>query len=82
MSDTRYDLFTEEHDALRASVRDFVEREIRPNVEEWEAERDFPRALYERCGELGLFGLKYDEEFGGSGPVAAVPGKIGGFRWR
>ncbi|MGH2785915.1 MAG: acyl-CoA dehydrogenase family protein [Actinomycetota bacterium] len=68
MSDTRYDLFTEEHEALRSSVRDFVAREIRPFVEEWEEQRDFPRSLYERVGELGLFGLKYEEEYGGSGP--------------
>jgi acyl-CoA dehydrogenase len=68
MTEPRYDLFTEEHDALRASVRDFVGREIRPFVDEWEAQRDFPRSLYERVGELGLFGLKYEEEYGGSGP--------------
>ncbi|MGH2794011.1 MAG: acyl-CoA dehydrogenase family protein, partial [Actinomycetota bacterium] len=68
MADTRYELFTEEHEALRSSVRDFVGREIRPFVEEWEAQRDFPRSLYERVGELGLFGLKYEEEYGGSGP--------------
>ena len=68
MSELRYDLFSEEHEALRHSVRDFVAREIRPHVDEWEALRDFPRSLYERCGELGLFGLKYEEEYGGSGP--------------
>ncbi|MFY9586765.1 MAG: acyl-CoA dehydrogenase family protein, partial [Actinomycetota bacterium] len=68
MSEARYDLFTEEHEALRDSVRDVVGREIRPFVDEWEAPRDFPRSLYERCGELGLFGLKYEEEYGGSGP--------------
>lgn len=65
---TRYDLFTAEHEAFRASVRGFVEREIAPHVEEWERARDFPRSLYERCGDQGLFGLKYEEEYGGSGP--------------
>jgi acyl-CoA dehydrogenase len=64
----RYDLFTAEHDAFRASVRDFVQREIAPHADEWEAQRDFPRSLYERCGEMGLFGLKYEESYGGSGP--------------
>ena len=68
MTEPRYKLFTEEHDALRSSVADFVAREIRPFVDGWEKERDFPRTLYERCGELGLFGLKYEEEYGGSGP--------------
>jgi acyl-CoA dehydrogenase len=64
----RFDLFTPEHEAFRASVREFVRREITPHIEEWEAARDFPRSLYERCGELGLFGLKYDQTYGGSGP--------------
>lgn len=65
---TRYDLFTPEHDAFRLSVREFVAREIEPNIEQWEREGDFPRSLYERCGDLGLFGLKYEESCGGSGP--------------
>lgn len=68
MSGARWELFTDEHDELRRSVRAFVEREIAPNVEEWEREGDFPRALYERMGELGFLGLKYPEEYGGSGP--------------
>ncbi|MGH2829632.1 MAG: acyl-CoA dehydrogenase family protein [Actinomycetota bacterium] len=49
-------------------MRDFVSREITPNVERWEQERDFPRSLYERCGALGLLGLKYEASYGGSGP--------------
>ncbi|MBI4729606.1 MAG: acyl-CoA dehydrogenase family protein [Acidobacteria bacterium] len=65
---TRYELFTAEHEAFRASVRAFVEREILPHTEEWETAGDFPRSVYERCGEMGLFGLKYPEEYGGSGP--------------
>lgn len=64
----RYELFTEEHEALRESARAFVSKEIAPFVEEWEQQGDFPRALYERMGELGLLGLKYDEQYGGSGP--------------
>ncbi|MCA1830187.1 MAG: acyl-CoA dehydrogenase family protein [Actinobacteria bacterium] len=68
VEDARWDLFTEEHDALRQSVRAFIEREIRPHVERWEKDRDFPRALYERMGDLGFLGLKYPEEYGGSGP--------------
>jgi len=68
MTDSRWDLFTEEHEAFRDSVRQFVQKEIAPNVEEWERERDFPRDLYVRFGELGLLGLKYDEKYGGTGP--------------
>ena len=63
-----YTLFREEHEALRESIRRFVDKEIAPFVEEWEAAGDFPRDLYPRCGELGFFGLKFDERVGGSGP--------------
>ena len=68
MTEPRWELFTEEHEELRKSVRAFVEREIRPYVDEWEEKKDFPRALYERMGELGFLGLKFPEEYGGSGP--------------
>ena len=64
----RYELFTEDHEAFRDSVRSFVDKEIAPNVEDWERDGDFPRALYTRMGELGLLGWKYDEQYGGSGP--------------
>lgn len=63
-----YALFREEHEALRESIRRFVGKEISPFVEEWEEQGDFPRDLYERCGELGFFGFKFSEEYGGSGP--------------
>jgi len=59
--------FTEEHQELRETVRRFVEKEIAPNVMEWEEAREFPRELFGRCAELGLLGLKFPEEYGGQG---------------
>ena len=59
--------FTEEHEALRESLRSFIEKEIRPHAPEWEAAEEFPRALFTRMGELGFLGLKYPEEYGGQG---------------
>jgi acyl-CoA dehydrogenase len=59
--------FTEEHEALRESLRAFVEREIRPHAPAWEAAEEFPRELYTRMGELGFLGLTYPEEYGGQG---------------
>ena len=65
----RYGLFTPEDDELRSAVRAFVEREIRPHVEEWERAGDFPyRNVFRRAGALGLFGAKYEERYGGTGP--------------
>ena len=59
--------FGDEHEQLRESVGRFVRGEIAPHVEKWEQAREFPRELYERCGELGFLGLKYPEELGGQG---------------
>ena len=62
------DLFTPEHEQLRIQVRAFVEKELQPNAQEWEAAESFPRAIFKRVGDLGFFGLKYPEDVGGSGP--------------
>jgi acyl-CoA dehydrogenase len=55
-----------EHEAFRASVRAFVEREIAPQVDAWDEAGEFPRALYGRAAALGLLGLGYPEELGGT----------------
>jgi acyl-CoA dehydrogenase len=60
-------LFQEEHEMLRKSVRGWVEKEIKPHVEEWEQKGEFPRELFYRAGELGFLGLTYPEVYGGSG---------------
>ena len=69
MSSTDYpDIFTPEHDELRAAVRSFVDKELLPNAQEWEDKEAFPREVFERVGSLGFFGAKYPEAVGGSGP--------------
>ena len=59
--------FEDEHEQLRATISRWVETEIVPNVDEWEAAREFPLSLYRRAGELGFLGLKYPESLGGQG---------------
>ncbi len=61
------DYFDESHRMLRQTAARFVEKEIKPFVEEWEEAGEFPRQLYKRAGELGLLGVGYPEEWGGSG---------------
>jgi alkylation response protein AidB-like acyl-CoA dehydrogenase len=62
-------LFTEDHDRLRAGVREFEERRLAPNAEAWEREGDFPALeVFREAGEMGLFGAKYEERYGGTGP--------------
>ncbi|WP_232059652.1 acyl-CoA dehydrogenase family protein [Kyrpidia spormannii] len=59
--------FTEEHDRLRESVRRFVEKEVKPYVDQWEEQGEFPKSILRRMGELGFLGLRYPEEVGGQG---------------
>src|SRR4029079_3297115 len=60
--------FDTEHTMFRDMVRRFVEKEIEPHVEEWEAQRIFPaHELFKKAGDLGLLGLSYPEEYGGAG---------------
>ena len=61
-------LFTQEHEELRRTVRNFVQKEINPHVEEWEAAGRFPiHELFRKMGDLGLLGVTKPEEFGGMG---------------
>ena len=58
---------TEEHEAVRAMVRDFARTEIAPRVKEWDEAQVFPRDVLARLGELGMLGVLVPEEFGGAG---------------
>jgi acyl-CoA dehydrogenase len=62
------ELFSKEHDELRASVRSFVDKELFIHCEEWEREESFPKDVFKRVGELGYFGMKFPPDIGGSGP--------------
>ena len=59
--------FLEEHNMLREQVRRFVENEIVPNGDAWEADGSVPRELLLQMGELGFLGLTHEEKYGGSG---------------
>src|SRR6516165_7284710 len=63
----RFPYFTEEHDRIRQKVRQFCEDEIAPFAEEWDNAGEFPRELFNKAGDLGLFGLRVDPRWGGSG---------------
>ncbi|MGW6157090.1 acyl-CoA dehydrogenase family protein [Streptomyces sp. NPDC055144] len=60
--------FTDEHHAFRRTVRDFVEAEIQPHMDEWEAAGMFPaHELFPKLAKIGLLGLEYDPAYGGEG---------------
>jgi alkylation response protein AidB-like acyl-CoA dehydrogenase len=58
---------TTEQELLRASARAFAEREIVPNVREWDRAEAIDRSLVPRLGQAGFLGAGWSEEFGGSG---------------
>ena len=57
---------TDEERAIRETVRDFAESEIRPHVMEWDEAQAFPRALLGKLGALGFLGCFVPEEYGGA----------------
>ena len=59
--------FTEEHDLFRASLRDFLQKEVAPHIEAWEASGTIDRSIWGKMGEMGFFGIAYPEAYGGMG---------------
>ncbi len=58
---------TPEHELFRGTVRKFVEEELRPRAREFDAAGRFDTSLYKKMGDLGMLGLRYDDEYGGAG---------------
>ena len=58
--------YTAEHVAFRDMVRRFVEREIEPYAHAWDEAGEFPRVLYEKAAQVGLLGLGFPAEYGGT----------------
>ena len=61
-------ILTEEHEAIRATIAQFIDKEINPYADQWEEEGIFPaHELFKKMGNLGLLGISRPEEFGGMG---------------
>ena len=52
---------------VRVMARDFAQKEIIPNVQQWEKEGCYPKDIVRKMGELGFLGVFIPEEYGGSG---------------
>lgn len=59
--------FNEDHNVLRESIRKFVDKELNPNMDEWE-QTDAPlHEIFKKFGDLGILGIRYDPKYGGQG---------------
>ena len=58
--------FSEHHNLLRQSVRDFVRAEVAPHAKKWDAEERFPTEIIPKLADMGLLGIRIPEEFGGA----------------
>jgi len=79
---------TEDQEQLRREIRDFAAREIAPNVMRWDEASEFPADLVKQLGQMGLMGIIFPAEYGGSGlgyldymlaieELSAVDGSVG-----
>ena len=59
--------FTEDHEYIRGLAREFAEKELAPIAGEIDKEDEIPQRIYDTMAEMGFFGLKIPEEYGGSG---------------
>lgn len=57
--------FSEEHDSFRQSLKDFLQKEVVPHIEKWEATGTIDRFIWKKFGDMGFFGINYPEAYGG-----------------
>lgn len=57
--------FNDEHRLFRQSLRDFLDKEVVPFVDQWEEDREIPRSIWKKFGDMGYFGLDQQEAYGG-----------------
>ncbi len=61
------DLLTDEHKMVRGAIREFVKKEISPNIENWAENNHFPQEMVKKFGEIGAFGPFVPSKYGGGG---------------
>src|SRR5262249_48237993 len=63
----RRTVFSEDHEAFRQTLREFINAEVVPEYPKWYEAGLVPREFYYKLAELGLFGIEVPEEYGGAG---------------
>ncbi|HEU5456817.1 MAG TPA: acyl-CoA dehydrogenase family protein [Nocardioides sp.] len=60
-------IYTQEHEDFRATVREFLEREVVPHHDQWEKDGQVSREVWTKAGAQGLLCFDVDEAYGGAG---------------
>lgn len=60
-------IFREEHHLFRTALRDFLQREVAPYIDDWETEGQIPRSIWSKFGNMGFLGTTIAPKYGGSG---------------
>ena len=60
-------IYETDHELFRESAREFIAREVTPNVTKWEEAGIVDKDMFRRAGEAGLLGMAIPEEHGGGG---------------
>ena len=58
--------FTEDHETFRQGLRQFLDKEVKPFIDEWEEKGQIPKEVWKKFGDMGYLGLNYSEEWGGT----------------
>lgn len=57
--------FTEEHELFREGLKTFLAQEVKPHIEEWEANGHIDKEIFKKFGDMGYLGINYPEAYGG-----------------
>jgi alkylation response protein AidB-like acyl-CoA dehydrogenase len=63
----RRELYSEDHEAYRETVREFLRREVEPYKDQWDADRWIDPSVFSRAAKAGIYALQIGEEYGGAG---------------
>ncbi|MGW4034642.1 acyl-CoA dehydrogenase family protein [Streptomyces sp. NPDC004838] len=63
-------IFNEDHEAFRATIREFIAKEVKPHFEQWETDNLTDREVFRKLGALGVMGFGIPEEYGGPGDIS------------
>ncbi|MCJ0907491.1 acyl-CoA dehydrogenase family protein [Rhodococcus sp. ARC_M6] len=63
-------IYSQDHEDFRQTIRAFIDKQVMPNISEWEKSGRVPRSVFTELGKLGALGFDIPEQYGGLGPTS------------